>query len=120
MGATTRRQLIQVHHPEALLHPQFSLTEADYHSAKGKGMARGSKGKQLAVGSSFRNSVLYLSSKGHWYVKKGITISLPALMMLGSQFTAARLYRFWCQAQLLVEAARQRYQRTGYWGWGRG
>ena len=65
-------------------------------------MARGSKGKQLAVGSSFRNSVLYLSSKGHWYVKKGITISLPALMMLGSQFTAARLYRFWCQTQLLV------------------
>ena len=96
-------------------------------------MARGSKGKQLAVGSSFRNSVLYLSSKGHWYVKKGITISLPASMMLGSQFTAARLYRFWCQTQLLVvkrphpwtnpvrrEAARQRYQRTGYWGWGRG
>ena len=84
-------------------------------------MARGSKGKQLAVGSSFRNSVLYLSSKGHWYVKKGITISLPALVMLGSQFTAARLYRFWCQTQLLVverphpwtnpvrrEAARQR------------
>ena len=41
-------------------------------------MARGSKGKpdmQLAVGSSFENRVLYLNSRGIWYVKKGITIS---------------------------------------------
>ena len=65
-------------------------------------MARGSKGKQLAVGSSFQNSVLYLHRGGDWFFKKGITISLPALMMLGSEFTAARLYRFWCQTQLLL------------------
>ena len=52
--------------PEALLHPQFSLTEADYRRAKGKG-----KGKQLAVGSSFQNSVLYLNRGGDWYVQGG-------------------------------------------------
>ena len=87
---------------------------------------------ELAVGSSFENRVLYISHDGSWYVKSGITISLPALMLLGSKFTAARLYRFWCQTPLLVvkrphawtnpirkEAAWQRKQLTGYWGHGR-
>ena len=98
---------------------------------KGKGAAKGSKGKpdvQLAVGRSFENRVLYLSRNGFWYVKKGIAMSLPALMLLGNKFTAARLYRFWCQTPLLVvrrphawsnpirkEAARQRQELTGRW-----
>ena len=110
----------------------FSLSQEDYNKAKRK--VRGSADfSKLAIGSEYENRVLMLTRPGVWYVKHGITISLPGLMLLGKKYNARRLYRFWCQTELLLvkrshpwssparkAAARERKKHTGHWGHGRG
>ena len=100
--------------------------------SKGKGAGKPASGGKREPAQGDNTFLRHADSgAGHWLREATVT-GLPELFAsFGHLATAKELYEWWGQARVIVhkrlhggtaparrEAARRRYEATGWWGWG--
>ncbi len=119
-----------------LHHVQFSKHRGQFLAYQGLGAAAGDMTWQPAVGGDAQrkiNRILWHDNRGGFHYRKCRGFALGELLLaFGSQFSASRLYHYYCGCRVYAlkrahphstpvrkAAARERYETTGRWGWPR-